>query len=247
MIRPIITAFRTLTIIPLPGKDATNFSHSLVFFPLAGAFIAVCEYAVMIAGCFFVPKYPAINAFFMVLTGVVVTGAIHCDGLADFCDGFFGGKTKEQILSIMKDPRTGSFGVVALIMDLGFRFLLYVILVSEKAFFLIAFSLVVSRLAQAISIAFMPYARPQGGTAAPFCGSKNSKWLVTFTIVVSYFIGYTFSGFMKPGILFSCGIVVTCLVLLVCKRKIGGITGDCIGACSEIVENSVLLCGIILI
>jgi adenosylcobinamide-GDP ribazoletransferase len=247
MIRPFITAFRTLTIIPLPGKDATLFSQSLVFFPVAGAFIAVCEYGIMIAGEHFLPRFPAVTVFFMVMAGVLLTGAIHCDGLADFCDGFFGGTTKDQILSIMKDPRIGSFGVIALIMDLGFRFIAYYILISGKAFFFITFSLVISRIMQSGCIAFLPYARQEAGTAAPFFGAKSLKWLVLSVCVVSYFIGSQFSGFANAGMLFVSGIVVTAAFLLFCNKKISGITGDCIGACSELVEDGVLLCGLFLI
>jgi adenosylcobinamide-GDP ribazoletransferase len=247
MIRPCITAFRTLTVVPLPGKDTPVFSRSLVFFPVAGAFIAACEYGVMIAGEHFLPKFPLVTAFFMVAAGVLLTGAIHCDGLADFCDGFFGGKTRDQILSIMKDPRTGSFGVIALIMDLGFRITAYFALISAQAFLVIGFSCVISRIMQSCCIAFLPYARPGSGTAAPFFGSNKSKWLVSAALVVSYFIGSLFSGFVKPGVLFLCGIMVTFIFLLFCKSKIGGVTGDCIGACSEIVENAVLLCGLFLI
>jgi adenosylcobinamide-GDP ribazoletransferase len=188
-----------------------------------------------------------VTAFLMVAIGILLTGAIHCDGLADFCDGFFGGKTKDQILSIMKDPRIGSFGVIALIMDLGFRFIAYYALISGKAFFVIAFSLVISRIMQSGCIAFLPYARQEAGTAAPFFGAKSLKWLVLAVCVVSYFIGSLFSGFIKPGFLFLSGIAATFIFLLFCRRKIGGITGDCIGACSELVENSVLLCGLFLI
>jgi adenosylcobinamide-GDP ribazoletransferase len=247
MIRAFITAFRTLTIIPLPGKDATVFSKSLVFFPVAGAFIAVCEYGIMMAGECFLPKFPAVTAFLMVAIGILLTGAIHCDGLADFCDGFFGGKTKDQILSIMKDPRIGSFGVIALIMDLGFRFIAYYALISGKAFFVIAFSLVISRIMQSGCISFLPYARQEAGTAAPFFGAKSLKWLVLAVCVVSYFIGSLFSGFANAGILFGSGIVVTAAFLLFCHKKIGGVTGDCLGACSELVENCVLMCGLFLV
>lgn len=244
MIPSFITAFRTLTIIPLPGRNAADFSHSLVFFPLVGAFIAEAEYAVMVAGNHLLPHYPLITAYFMVFSGVLLTGAIHCDGLADFCDGFFGGKNREHILSIMKDPRSGTFGIIALIMDLGFRFLACYILITGKAFYVIAFSLVISRIVQAICIAFLPYARKEGGTAAPFFGARISKWRVIFVLVVSYLIGSAFSGLSITGTHFLCGITVTMIFLFFCKKKIGGITGDCIGACSEISENSVLLCGL---
>jgi adenosylcobinamide-GDP ribazoletransferase len=247
MMGSFITAFRTLTIIPLPGKDTPVFSRSLVIFPVVGAFIALCEYGIMIAGEHSLPKFPVVTAFFMVLAGVLLTGAIHCDGLADFCDGFFGGKTKDQILSIMKDPRTGSFGVVALIMDLGFRFLACYILISGKAFFVIAFSLVISRTMQSFCIAFLPYARNDGGTAAPFFGTKSLKWIAASVCVVSYFISSMFSGFLVSGMFFGAGIVVTAIFCMFCFKKINGVTGDCIGACSEFVETCILICGLFLV
>jgi adenosylcobinamide-GDP ribazoletransferase len=247
MIRSLITAFRTLTILPLPGKDTALFSSSLIFFPVVGAFLAVCEYGIMVAGSHYLIRYPGVTAFILVVAGIVFTGAIHCDGLADFCDGFFGGKTKEQILLIMKDPRKGTFGVIALILDLGSRFLLYFILLDEKAFYVIAFSLVISRIMQAVSIAFLPYARPQGGTAAPFSQGKYSRLVSILLIIATFLIALGFFPPMAIATLFTSGTVITTIFLILCKKKIGGITGDCIGACNELVETGVLFAGLFLL
>ncbi len=246
MIRPLVTAFRTLTIVPLPGKDANKLSDSLFFFPLAGAFIAICEYGIMLAGFRIVPSYPALVALAMAIAGVIITGAIHCDGLCDMCDGFFGGTTKERILAIMKDPRAGSFGVVALIFDLGTRVVGYSILVSHKAFFIVALSLGASRCMQAVAAAYMPYARENQGTASPFTGGTHARKLVAASCALTVAAGCLAGPWIASVILFACGLAITVIFLLWCRHKIGGITGDCIGACSEIVENAVLLAGIVM-
>jgi len=246
MIGSFITAWKTLTIIPLPGKDSKDFSRSLIFFPLIGIFFAVCEGCVWKIGSGLFSTYPVVTAFFMMMCGIIISGGIHCDGLADFCDGFLGGKNKEQILTIMKDPRTGSFGVIALILDLGLRFVLYRILLDANAFAIIICSLVFSRSMQSFILSFSRYARKEG-TAAPFLQGRNYKYLNILSILL-FSIGLAcLFGIFKVSILLCIPLVVTLIFMKVCHIKINGITGDCIGAISEISENIVLLTGVLLI
>ncbi len=247
MIRPFITACKTLTIIPIPGKDCDDFSKSLAFFPFIGGIIAVFEIGVWQIGLHSMAKFPMITAFFMVAFGIIINGAIHCDGLADFCDGFFGGKIKEQILLIMKDPRNGSFGTIALILNIGFRFILYMALISENAVSVVACSFVFSRSMQGFMVSFSKSARNGSGTAGAFLQGKSSKSIMIVSILIAAVtLGFLF-GYIKVSILLIASLISTLLFMLVCHKKINGITGDCIGALNEITEDMILFIGILVI
>jgi cobalamin synthase len=100
---------------------------------------------------------------------------------------------------------------------------------------------------QAVCVGFVRYARPEGGTAAPFFKGKNVKWLVVTSWVISFLVASLICGYEKTAILFCSGTIITVIFLVFCTIRIGGITGDCIGACSEIVQDGILFCGIFLI
>jgi adenosylcobinamide-GDP ribazoletransferase len=244
---PLLSAIRTLTILPIPGKDTAVFSRSLFYFPIPAVLIAAGEYGVYKFGITFLSSRISLIAFFMVLTGIFLSGAIHCDGLADFCDGMFGGKTKDQILSIMKDPRVGSFGVIALISDLVLRFLLYQSLLKTSSLSVIIMSIIFSRIMQAISVSVLPYARAQGGTAAPFSGDKKSKWLAILSLMLTTSLSLMFFDEKKILLCVLIASLITTILLIFCKKKINGVTGDCLGAISEISENGILMAGLFLI
>ncbi|MEI8191050.1 MAG: adenosylcobinamide-GDP ribazoletransferase [candidate division NC10 bacterium] len=106
-----ITAFRTLTIIPLPGKDVEKFSSALFFFPVVGGLVGLLTaFAGWGVGHWL--RWPFGAGVAAVALSTVVTGGLHLDGLADGFDSL-GGRTRERKLEIMKDPRVGSFGVMA--------------------------------------------------------------------------------------------------------------------------------------
>lgn len=245
MIAPLITTIRTLTIVPVPGPETENRAQTLPFFPIIGA---------AIGGVFFGTAYLCnlVWGDFTLLTGLVVafisvmmTGALHLDGVADVADGFGGGKTKERILEIFKDSRHGTFGVVAIVLDLIARVLLVAWCVEHGHLALVVAAAAFSRSSMAWACALLPYARSGSGTAKSFISGKLPILLLFTTAgtIAALLLGF---GLVPQGTIMLVAAVPVQLFLFYCLKKIGGITGDCLGAANEIGELGVMMTGCVL-
>ncbi|MBL8024875.1 MAG: adenosylcobinamide-GDP ribazoletransferase [Fibrobacteres bacterium] len=239
IIKPAVTALRTLTIIPVPGSDTPVFGRSLLCFPLAGVIIGGLCCGLLFLLTSYTNADPLLVSALIVFLSVLITGALHLDGIADVADGFGGGKTKEKILEIMKDPRQGTFGVSAIVFDIIIKTLLIRPLVENDAYTSIGALFLVSRGLQPLLIAFFPYARKDGGTAAPF--SEGAKSFAVFSVLVTMAV-VTYVLKASGLVMFSVALLIVLIWGLYCKKKIGGITGDCIGAGNEFAEMTILLC-----
>ena len=247
MVRAMLTAFRTLTLIPLPGKDTENFSRSLCFFPLVGAllgFVVIILYHGAGAIGF---KHPFMSALLSMAVVTWLTGGLHIDGLGDAADAFGGGKNKEHILQLLKDPAMGSFGVCAIVFDILIKALCWQFFFDRGNPWLIFWSFVFSRAMQGLAIAFIPNARVES-IAAPFGqGGQNARISVIFAYLVT---GLAAAWLLSPPaalVCALCSLAATLLFGLYCWRKVQGITGDCVGAINELAELSVLLGGMVLL
>ena len=185
--------------------------------------------------------FPMLSAVVIALTGrALLTGALHEDGLADFCDGFGGGATKERILDIMKDSHIGTYGVIGLI----FYYLWYVSIVAylplEIAVAGIFASDAFAKVCAAQLVNLLPYSRPEG--------AKNKISYDRMTIWQLLIV--MLSGLL-PVCLLTCldvcltisifaPILVIGLLILYMRHKIGGYTGDCCGAACMLCELSML-------
>jgi adenosylcobinamide-GDP ribazoletransferase len=245
MLHAMLTAFRTLTIIPIPGKDTENFSRSLCFFPLVGAllgFVVLILYHIAGAIEF---EHPFILALFSMAIVTWLTGGLHIDGLGDVADAFGGGKTKEHILQVLKDPAMGSFGVCAIVFDILIKAGCWQFFLEKGNPWFIFWSFVFSRCMQGLAIAFIPNARAES-IAAPFgLGGKSAR----ISVILAYLVtGLAAAWLLSPQAALVCALCSLALTLLFgfyCWRRIQGITGDCVGATNELVEIVVLLGGVV--
>ncbi len=243
--RGLVTALRTLTILPVPGKEAQRASSSLPWFPFVGALLGAVLWALpaLWAALFRVVAWPGGMALAVLAVWTVITGGLHLDGVADWADGFFGSRDRQKTLTIMKDPRVGAFGVIALVLVLLAKWAALERLVGGGAEDMLAAWLVAvlasSRAVQVDLAASLPYARPEGGTAGRFTEGAG--------------LGHRFAA-MAAALLLSilaCGPLgaaapVAAWVLgrafaWYCRRRVGGITGDLLGAATEIVEVVLLV------
>ena len=247
MLRAMITAFRTLTLIPIPGKDTEHFSRSLCYFPLVGAllgFVVVLLYHSAEAIGF---DHPFILALLSMAIVTWLTGGLHIDGLGDVADAFGGGKTKEHILQLLKDPAMGSFGVCAIVFDILIKAWCWEFFLEHGNPWFIFWSFVFSRSMQGLAIAFIPNARAES-IAAPFGqGGKSARISVLLAYLVT---GLAAALLLSPSaalVCALCSLAATLLFGFYCWRKLQGITGDCVGATNEITEISVLLGGMVLL
>jgi adenosylcobinamide-GDP ribazoletransferase len=239
MFRGFTTAMRTLTILPIPGGDAERPASALPWFPLVGAVLGLILYGIAEGLAAFVAAWPAVIAPTILIVGAILTGGLHWDGLADWADGFFGARTKEKTLAIMKDPRVGSFGVLAVVSVFTLQFTALARLAEQKALLWVVAAGIVSRTAQVIPAVLLPYARVEGGTAAPFVSDARRAYLPTAGLAALALLWAVCGAW--GAVLFAGIFPFTLAFAWWCRKRVGGVTGDLLGAGSVLTETVVLL------
>jgi adenosylcobinamide-GDP ribazoletransferase len=226
----------------VPGKETDKFPSSLPLFPVAGCVLAALVYLIF-RGTNLIPGIPFLPGIIITVSLLILTGALHLDGIADVADGLGGGKTKEKILEIFKDSRLGTFGVTALVVDVLIKTVMYSWYCDSHTFIIIGLSLVWSRMFQAVALTFVPPATPQKGIGASFSGGH---YKVQVTVSFLLLILSCFLLFNKPFsvmMLVAFAAILLLIFIYICMKKIGGLTGDCIGAINEISELAILFGG----
>ncbi len=226
-----------LTRLPTPRRLTAaypNVNNLAIYFPIVGAVVGVIGAGVFLAAKHFFPQEIAV-VLSMIAT-VLTTGAFHEDGFADMCDGFGGGWTKEQVLTIMKDSRIGTYGTIGIGAMLCLKFLL----LKNMSPAFITLSLVAGHMfSRSIPIAmchFLPYARDEAAKT----DLKPVLSGITFSQVVWSFIwGLLPLAFFPSPVFFLATIpslLMGCYLAHYFKRRIGGYTGDCCGAMQQLCE-----------
>lgn len=169
------------------------------------------------------------------LATVFVTGAFHEDGFADFCDGFGGGYTKEKILAIMKDSRIGTYGSIGLVGMLATKFLSLSSIDVKLIPLMLVAAHALSRLMPVVVIFTSEYARADLESKSKPIGKKGK----TTDLLMAIFFGLSLLAFLP--LLFSAIIVPALLLVTAVFRKyitgkLGGYTGDCLGALQQLSE-----------
>jgi adenosylcobinamide-GDP ribazoletransferase len=243
MIDNFFNAVRFLTIFPVKAKEPAenDIVKSMVYFPLVGFFIGfILVYADK--ALLWVLPHPVVNALLLVML-VMMTRALHIDGLGDTFDGLMGGTDRESRLRIMKDSRLGTAGALAIFFSLFVKYLALNGLFSiEKAAALLS-APILARWSHTLMVYQAQYGREQG-TGKVFVGHLRMSGLIAATAIAVGLVGWIDEWS-------AVYLVLTVVVLtLICRKylvsKLGGITGDAIGAVSEINETAVLLLFVIL-
>ncbi len=241
MLRGLVTAVRTLSILPIPGRDADDMAASLPWFPVVGGLLGLFLFGLCLgAKLAGLAAWPEGVAFGVVVMGALLTRGLHLDGLADWADGFASMTDREQTLRIMKDSRIGTFGVLVLIAVLAAKWTAIIKLFNHgTAIWLIA-AFIVSRTIQVELAASLPYARPGGGTASSFVQGARARhrfgaWIIATVCLFAV-------GPFGPLTL-AIGLLSAGILRIWFKRRLEGVTGDLLGASSELVETLLLLLG----
>ena len=238
MLNGFVTAVRTLTCLPIPGREAKCFSRSLPWFAVVGIFLGVLHYLLVeILRLFSDHLWIEGSSIFLLLTGVIVTRGLHLDGLSDWADALGGAYDREKRLTIMKDSFLGTFGVSALVLILLSKWASYTYLIKNDQIDWIIPSYLISRVMQVDLAVWFPYAREQGTASQLVAGATIWDWLINLILACSYL--FIFFGWQGVGSLLAGWIVVRLLALW-SLRRIGGVTGDILGAGSELAEIAVL-------
>ncbi|MDQ5942071.1 MAG: adenosylcobinamide-GDP ribazoletransferase [Pseudomonadota bacterium] len=227
-------AVRFFTRLPVPGwvgHSAEALNHSARYFTLVGLIVGLIGALVFALTSFFFPKTLAV--LLAMAATILITGAFHEDGWADMVDGFGGGWTRERTLEIMKDSRIGSYGAIALVLLLLAKFMALV----ELDMLLVAPALIaghaLSRLCATSVMHFLDYARDEG-KAKPLATRISLGELA-----VAGFFGLIALVLLPPlsvitGVLLAAA--ATAYLTRKFHRRLGGYTGDCLGATQQLAE-----------
>lgn len=219
------------------------FKNIVAYWSLAGWFTAGITTAVLYASSLIFPA--GIAVALAILSRLLVTGCLHEDGLADFCDGFGGGNTKGRILEIMKDSHIGTYGVIGLI----FYFLLYYSALSSLPVEMAGGAILAGdpfcKGVSAMIINRLPYARTEEASKAKVVYSrmtgKEYALVAVFGLLPLFWLPA-----MKYVLATLSVIAVWYLLTSLMKKKLQGYTGDCCGATVLVCEITFYL-GIVLI
>jgi adenosylcobinamide-GDP ribazoletransferase len=185
---------------------------------------------------------PLVAAVLAVAADAVVTGALHLDGLADTADGVLPPLSRERRLAVMTAPDVGAFGVAALVLALSLRVAALAALAPDP--WLVVGVWAAARGAMAVTMAVVPYARPGGGLASAFGGGARGSVsaAVVGVLVAGAVVVVTASGGWVAGTAASAALVVGFAgVVALARRRLGGFTGDVLGAAGVVAETAALV------
>ena len=230
----LLGALRFLTIIPVPGRGVDEWRPvSYAWFPVAGAFIGAVGAAGLVIGELVSPLAGAVLA---VAAVAAVTGALHLDGIAD-CFDSMGGRTREQRLGILRDSRVGTYGLVAVVLLLLLKVAALATLTPTLGIRALIAAAALARWTPLLLGMALPYARAEGLGAA-FGGQVRASHLL-LAGVVAIAGGAVLVG-ARVVVMVPVLLVVVSLVGLWARRTLQGVTGDVLGACTELTECALL-------
>ncbi|MGR3321191.1 MAG: adenosylcobinamide-GDP ribazoletransferase [Pseudooceanicola sp.] len=232
----IPAAIALLGRVPVPGATPAR-ADGVWAYPLAGA--AFGGLAALVAGLALALGLPPALAAFVTLAALVaMTGALHEDGLADVADGFWGGWTRERRLEIMRDSRIGSYGVAALVLSLGARWqVLALILAAEHGWAALIVAGALSRAAMPALMTVLPPARPDGLSRSVGRPRAAMTGLGAAIAACLALLLLPFQTALAAMLLVFLAALATGALA---REKIGGQTGDTLGATQQLAEIAVL-------
>ena len=207
-------------------------------FPLVGLAVgSLAALTLLLGQALHLP--PGVAAGLALLVGILATGGLHEDGLADLADGFGGGRDRARKLEIMRDSRIGSYGTLALILSLGLRWQAMASLPAPTAVWALLGLAIASRAVLPAVMVLIPAARSDGlgksasGGSAQGAGAAAAIGLTALTISLG----------LWPAVVVSLAILVLAFAMArLALHQIGGQTGDVLGAIQQCAELAAWVC-----
>lgn len=233
--RGLIAAIQFITAVPLGKPQEFSPQRMVPFFPLVGLLIGIL---VALLDRVFLLLWPGpVAALLDVFVLIGVTGAFHLDGLGDTADGLYGHRSRESALAIMKDSRIGVMGLVAIVCCLAAKWAGIAGLHDQRSLLLVIIP-AYARASILCGMRLLPYGRGTEGTGNPFFDQKmriSNFWGLLIPVALSCFLGWR-------ALLLNLGFIfLVFIILLYYKKKISCITGDMLGAMTEITEAGLFL------
>lgn len=244
-VKRFLLMIQFLTTIPLPislDVSEEDFGKGLVFAPLVGFILGGC-----LAGSYYVLRlvFPIhVTAIFIIVLYILLTGGLHLDGLGDTFDGLFSNRPRERILEIMRDSRVGTNAVLTIICVLLVNIGILAALDQDYIIKVLILMPAAGRIGSLVGSGISNYARSGGGLGKSFidyCGVKE----VVPGLAISLVLFYTAAG--QPGVVSAVLSAASAFVLTrLFSRKIGGATGDILGAVCELNQTFFLIASYLL-
>ena len=243
-LRLLLTAVQFFTRLPVPawvGHSAQQLEQAARYLPLVGILVGALSACALWLSAQVLPLTLAVGL--SIVAGILITGAFHEDGLSDFADGFGGGHTKEKILAIMKDSRVGAYGVIAiaLVLLLKYQALLELCRLHTPRYAIAAIiaAHAVSRLMAASIMLTQRYVRDDDSARArPAAQLSPTSFIIALTIsAVALYYLFIAGGNLVPFISAICAALLMRIYLAWrLQKRLGGYTGDCLGAVQQLSE-----------
>ena len=244
-LRIFLTAVQFFTRIPVPawvGHSAQQLAEAARYFPLVGIVVGLLSAAVLWLAALVLPLQLSVGL--SMVAGILITGAFHEDGLSDFAEGLGGGFTREKALAIMKDSRVGAYGAISLILVLLLKYQALLALCGTHSLLFVAAALIAahvfSRLMAASIMVTQKYIRDDDSARAKPAAQQISH--TSFAIAL-------LTGVVSLGMLYAAGAHTTSILTAVAasllmraylawrlQKRLGGYTGDCLGAAQQLTE-----------
>jgi adenosylcobinamide-GDP ribazoletransferase len=234
LVPDLLSGFALLTRLPVPDHRGTGAASAWTW-PLVGAVLG--GIAALVAGmALWLGFTPGVTAGLVLALAAVLTGGLHEDGLSDTADGLFGGWTRERRLEIMKDSRVGSYGVLALVLVTLVRWsALTALLAAGSPWVLVAVG-ALGRAPMAVVMSSLPNARDTGLSHAT---GRPSGQVALIGVALAVAIAVLFTGWSAIPML-ALVAVTTGLLARSAQARIGGQTGDILGAAQQLAEAAAL-------
>jgi adenosylcobinamide-GDP ribazoletransferase len=241
-----LVALSFLTVLPVrfrkpPTTD--DVARSRFWYPVAGVLLG----ALLGGWAWLLSLWPGAGlsaAFLLLAAWVGLTGALHLDGFCDLCDGLFGGHTPEERLQILKDPHLGSFGLAGgALLLLGKFAVLHDLLcrLPARAPWLAGSAVAVARCLVPCVAAGARYPRPQGTGKVLVEATRPAEGVLFGLLALPAALPACWPGWEKTPLLVVPALLAVLLLRRLGVRRLGGITGDCLGAAIEVGELVFLL------
>jgi adenosylcobinamide-GDP ribazoletransferase len=214
-------------------------ASSTIYFPVVGALIGLAGGLALLTSAV-MPPFVAV--LISMLITICLTGGLHEDGLADSADGLISGRDPQRRLEIMKDSRIGAFGGLALWFSLTGKLLLVQSLLAVNLVLAIRATVLAHCLGRAATVALLaglPYVRIEYSKSGRF-GNNVTLPQFALALVIAIILSILLLG-LQGVFCLTTAIVITFVCGLYFKGRIGGITGDCLGAANQLVELSAYL------
>lgn len=247
--RSFLAAVKFLTSLPVPWSwtgGEQGLSRSVPWFPIVGLAAGGALGGLCLGLEHILPVLPLSAALVALMAGV--SGGLHLDGLSDTADGLLSSRPRERALEIMKDSHVGAMGVIAIVMAVLAKFALLASVPEGSRWWLVILAVFLGRCSFPLSMTLLRYARPEGGLATVFATTLDRplvRWTtLAWTVAVALGAGYLIGGWVGL-VAGAAAIAVSVLLVGYTRYRLGGYTGDTLGAGCELVELVPLLVAVL--